>query len=67
MAAYYPDKPTTENERQMKEMMTGLASFYPCGYCADHLKERLVSDLYILWEFYFVLEGIGKRSIAERF
>eukprot|EP01135_Chromosphaera_perkinsii_P006151 Nk52_evm1s419 gene=Nk52_evmTU1s419 len=41
MAAYYPEKPSSQKEKEMRDLITGLASFYPCGWCAEHLQERL--------------------------
>jgi FAD-linked sulfhydryl oxidase len=41
MAAYYPEKPTAEDQSAMKAFIHGLSKFYPCWYCADHLKSEL--------------------------
>ncbi len=40
-AAYYPDAPTTSQQTLMRCMMGALPEFYPCRYCASHLKEQL--------------------------
>eukprot|EP00049_Salpingoeca_infusionum_P015937 m.316346 g.316346 ORF g.316346 m.316346 type:complete len:195 (-) comp15983_c0_seq1:330-914(-) len=37
MAAYYPEKPTSTDQKDMKEMMRLMSRFYPCHDCADHL------------------------------
>lgn len=41
MAAYYPEQPTSQQQALMKLFMAGLAEFYPCHYCAEHLKEQV--------------------------
>jgi len=35
LAAYYPEKPTPEQQEEMKEFIKTFARWYPCGYCAD--------------------------------
>lgn len=44
MAAYYPEKPTITEKSAMQQFIHGLSLFYPCGYCADHLKSELISN-----------------------
>lgn len=41
MAAYYPEEPTRAQKSLMRSMMEGLAEFYPCSVCADHLREQV--------------------------
>eukprot|EP00127_Corallochytrium_limacisporum_P002244 Clim_evm32s109 gene=Clim_evmTU32s109 len=41
MAAYYPEKADKQTQADMTSFVTGLSKFYPCWYCADHLKEYL--------------------------
>ncbi|KAI8900803.1 ERV/ALR sulfhydryl oxidase domain-containing protein [Globomyces pollinis-pini] len=41
MAAYYPEKPTILDKSTMNSFIGGLARFYPCGYCADHLQTEI--------------------------
>lgn len=43
MAAYYPSTPTTDEKSSMTRFFTEFAKFYPCGYCASHLRQELVS------------------------
>jgi hypothetical protein len=43
-AAYYPDQPTTSQQSLMRSMMEGLAEFYPCSFCREHLKVQLKSS-----------------------
>jgi hypothetical protein len=40
-AAYYPNPPSSSQQSVMRSMMEGLAEFYPCHYCAAHLREQL--------------------------
>lgn len=34
MTAWYPEKPTVIQERQMSNFMEAVSIFYPCSYCA---------------------------------
>jgi hypothetical protein len=40
-AAWYPDKPTVEQERKMVNFMDALATFYPCSYCAEDFQQYM--------------------------
>lgn len=40
-AAYYPDTPSTSQQSLMRSMVDALAEFYPCHYCAEHLREQV--------------------------
>ncbi|KAK6159231.1 hypothetical protein DH2020_006545 [Rehmannia glutinosa] len=39
LAAQYPDKPTRQQKKDVKELMGILSRMYPCKECADHFKE----------------------------
>ncbi|XAR52909.1 Thiol oxidase [Bertholletia excelsa] len=41
LAAQYPDKPTRQQKKDVKELMEILSRMYPCKDCADHFKEIL--------------------------
>ncbi|KAH7575385.1 hypothetical protein ACOSP7_005067 [Xanthoceras sorbifolium] len=41
LAAQYPENPTRQQKRDVKELMTILSRMYPCKECADHFKEVL--------------------------
>ena len=41
MSVKYPEKPTAEDQRQMKEFMNALGTFFPCKECAGHLKSYI--------------------------
>lgn len=41
MAAYYPEKPTNEEQLQMKNLINSLARFYPCETCAKDFKKDI--------------------------
>ena len=41
MAAYYPEKPTSSEKAEMKLLINALSKFYPCGYCAEHMREDI--------------------------
>lgn len=42
MAAYFPQDPSPEKQQEMGSFLHSLGSFYPCSYCASHLREDLV-------------------------
>ncbi|KAF9927770.1 hypothetical protein FBU30_002887 [Linnemannia zychae] len=44
MAAYYPDKPSVMEQNTMKSLLTSFSQFYPCGHCAEHLREEMKVD-----------------------
>ncbi|KAK4369604.1 hypothetical protein RND71_013396 [Anisodus tanguticus] len=41
LGAQYPDKPTRQQRKDVKELMAILSRIYPCNECADHFKEVL--------------------------
>ncbi|KAK4284499.1 hypothetical protein QN277_001324 [Acacia crassicarpa] len=41
LAAQYPDNPTRQQKKDVKELMGILSRMYPCRECADHFKEVL--------------------------
>ncbi|KAK2664909.1 hypothetical protein Ddye_003483 [Dipteronia dyeriana] len=41
LAAQYPENPTRQQKRDVKELMAILSRLYPCKECADHFKEVL--------------------------
>ncbi|KAJ7946146.1 Sulfhydryl oxidase [Quillaja saponaria] len=41
LAAQYPDNPTRQQKKDVKELMAILSRMYPCMECADHFKEVL--------------------------
>ncbi|XP_078345973.1 FAD-linked sulfhydryl oxidase ALR-like [Oculina patagonica] len=41
MAAYYPDNPSQEQQRDMSSFVKLFSKFFPCDDCASHLRERL--------------------------
>ena len=40
MAAYYPEKPTSDQQNDMKKFMSLFSKFYPCEDCAVDFQER---------------------------
>lgn len=44
MAAYYPERPSPTQEAQMSTFLHLFSNLYPCGYCAEHLKEEMRHD-----------------------
>lgn len=41
LAAQYPERPTRQQKKDVKELMAILSRMYPCKECADHFKEIL--------------------------
>lgn len=41
LAAQYPEKPTRQQQRDVKELMSIMTRLYPCKTCAEHFKEVL--------------------------
>ncbi|KAL3699603.1 hypothetical protein R1sor_017625 [Riccia sorocarpa] len=41
LAAQFPDQPTKQQQRDVKELMVILSRIYPCKDCADHFKDVL--------------------------
>ncbi|KAL8541567.1 hypothetical protein ACS0TY_002725 [Phlomoides rotata] len=39
LAAQYPDKPSRQQKKDVKELMAILSRMYPCKECADHFKD----------------------------
>ncbi|EOA38525.1 hypothetical protein CARUB_v10010320mg, partial [Capsella rubella] len=44
LAAQYPEKPSRQQKKDVKELMSILSRMYPCRECADHFKEILRSN-----------------------
>ncbi|KAF9617999.1 hypothetical protein IFM89_039370 [Coptis chinensis] len=44
LAAQFPDRPTRQQKKDVKELMAILSRFYPCKECADHFKEVLSAN-----------------------
>lgn len=41
MAAYYPERPTAEQQERMSRFIHIFSEFYPCAPCAAHLRREL--------------------------
>ena len=44
MAAWYPEKPTQQDQREMSQFMSAVARFYPCSWCAQDFQENLAKS-----------------------
>lgn len=44
LAAQFPEKPTREQQRDVKELMAIMSRIYPCKECADHFREVLKTN-----------------------
>ncbi|KAI9110907.1 hypothetical protein K1719_018027 [Acacia pycnantha] len=54
LAAQYPDNPTRQQKKDVKELMGLLSRMYPCRECANHFKEVLRANpvqLDLIFEF----------------
>ena len=45
MAATYPEKPSVEQQADMRSFVYLFSKFYPCWYCAKDLQEDLKTDI----------------------
>lgn len=44
LAAQFPDKPTKQQKRDVKELMAILSRLYPCKECGEHFKEIIKAN-----------------------
>lgn len=44
LSVYYPSRPTEQEQHEMQTFMGLFAKYYPCGYCAAHLRQEMVRD-----------------------
>lgn len=44
MSVYYPDNPTTQQQSEMSTFLSLFSKYYPCSYCARHLREEMKGD-----------------------
>ena len=47
MAAYFPETPTLKDQTDMKSFINIFAKFYPCEWCAYHLRERWMCTIFM--------------------
>ena len=51
MAAYVPDTPTREEQKEIKQFMSLLGRYYPCDLCAHGVREQYVNLIYNQLEY----------------
>lgn len=42
MAAYYPEKPTRDQQKDMQQFIKLFSKFYPCDICSEDMRNKLV-------------------------
>ncbi|KAL9268036.1 FAD-linked sulfhydryl oxidase ERV1-like protein [Drosera capensis] len=47
LGAQYPEHPTRQQKKDVKELMAILSRMYPCKECADHFKEVLSDQRHV--------------------
>ncbi|KAJ3673942.1 hypothetical protein LUZ60_005934 [Juncus effusus] len=71
IAAQYPDQPTRQQRRDVKELMAIISRLYPCKECSEHFKEILKTnpvhagsqDEFSQWLCY--VHNVVNRSIGK--
>ena len=43
-AAYYPERPTPEEQGLARSLIQSVAAFYPCGYCRKDFAASVQTD-----------------------
>jgi FAD-linked sulfhydryl oxidase len=44
LAAYYPERPSTQYQQDMRDFLRAYMRFYPCGYCADTSSQEFIRN-----------------------
>ncbi|XP_031573628.1 FAD-linked sulfhydryl oxidase ALR-like [Actinia tenebrosa] len=44
MAAYYPEKPTNSQQKDMEQFIQIFSQFFPCNECSSHLREKIKEE-----------------------
>ena len=44
MGAYYPERASIRQQEDMKAFLRTFSQFYPCGSCADHLRNYMKTN-----------------------
>ncbi|CAK9868762.1 unnamed protein product [Sphagnum jensenii] len=71
LAAQYPEKPTKQQQRDVKELMSILSRLYPCKQCADHFVDVLkshpvkASSGYELAQWMCKVHNVVNRSLGK--
>lgn len=50
MAAYYPPRPTEQEQTKMKDFIETFAHFFPCKHCATDFQDEC--EFYVIFEFF---------------
>ncbi|KAH9532919.1 hypothetical protein CY35_18G024800 [Sphagnum magellanicum] len=71
LAAQYPEKPTKQQQRDVKELMSIFSRLYPCKQCADHFVDVLkshpvkASSGYELAQWMCKVHNVVNRSLGK--
>lgn len=59
-AAYYPEKPTPEDQASMKGFLVGFKNLYPCTHCRGHFQKDYEKGKHIITQTLLISKAIDK-------
>lgn len=65
MAAYYPEEPTTKQQKDMNNFIKLFSRFYPCDWCSYHMRERWDILIYLFLSSSTKESGLSNNFIQK--